>query len=475
MSGEEKEAGIPDDDIPLPEGRYKLTGIYSSPSNRHVVNHRVTKPSYIRAQAQAVRQVSATIASPASKSMSMFNITKKFSSPAAPTPLPPPVVTGESADYFVFLSGGDSLCVCSLSVPDDTDAVREKRFQASEPTCCSVNPYTSAVDNLDTVVGFESGEILLVDALTSNQTGKFNSGSAQNMSRVTDVQWIPDSHNLFIAGFGNGVLLVYDRDKEDTQRNSSSSASQTIDPAGGGDAGFVVHHPRTSKSNPVARWLVSKGPINHVCFSGDGNMAVSCHDGYVRVFDFANEKLLYSLKSHYGAMLCSAWSPDNKFLVTGGEDDLVIAWSWVEKAPLACCVGHNSWISAIAFDPELCDATHGATGGGNYRFHSVGQDGRICTWDLNDTNLVFSRKRAGDKSRRTSFATPPSAKGGLRNVAEVPRADEMASLTPTANTLIDSEPLSSVHVTPQGIVTSCFSGEVKLWERPPRSRSDDGD
>ncbi len=46
-------------------------------------------------------------------------------------------------------------------------------------------------------------------------------------------------------------------------------------------------------------------------------MVACCHDGYARVFDFANEKLLYSFRSHYGAMLCSAWSPDNEFLITG--------------------------------------------------------------------------------------------------------------------------------------------------------------
>jgi WD40 repeat protein len=48
-----------------------------------------------------------------------------------------------------------------------------------------------------------------------------------------------------------------------------------------------------------------------------GKMVACCQDGHARVFDFANEKLLYSFRSHYGAMLCSAWSPDNEFLITG--------------------------------------------------------------------------------------------------------------------------------------------------------------
>jgi len=438
--------------------------VYSSLSDRHSVNHRVTTCSYIKAQ--AVRQASEKTAaspSPASKGMSMLGFTKKFSSQAPPTPQQPPaVVSGESAHYYVFCSGGDTLCVASLSLDESDTVVKEKTFQSSssDPTCCCVNPLTSAVDNLETLVGFDSGEILLIDALTGTNLGKFNGGSAQNSSCVTDVQWVPDSRNIFVAAFGNGVMLVYDTDKDDR----SSAIPSNADTSGVGEAGFVVVHPKTTKNNPIARWMVTKGPVNHINFSTDGKlMALCCHDGHCRIFDFAAEKLLYSFRSHYGAMLCSAWSPDNKFLVTGGEDDLVVAWAWVDKVPVACCKGHNSWISSIAFDKSLCDTSEEH----NYRFHSVAQDGRLCTWDLNEGNLVFSRKRVGTTSRRTSFATPPAAgKGVLRNVAEVPRSDEMASLTPSGNTLIDSEPLSSVCVTQLGIVTCCFSGEAKLWARP---------
>eukprot|EP00283_Hemiselmis_rufescens_P010267 CAMPEP_0173436498 /NCGR_PEP_ID=MMETSP1357-20121228/16267_1 /TAXON_ID=77926 /ORGANISM="Hemiselmis rufescens, Strain PCC563" /LENGTH=468 /DNA_ID=CAMNT_0014401581 /DNA_START=136 /DNA_END=1542 /DNA_ORIENTATION=- len=456
MSGEG--LGYVSNELPLPEGRYPLMRVYSATSDKPSVNHRVTKSSYIKAQ--AVRQASEkAAASPASKGMSMLNFTKKFSSQAPPTP-PPPVVTGESADYYVFCSGGDTLCVCTLSLSDQDPVVTEKVFQSSDPTCCAANPRTSAVDNLVTLVGFESGEILLIDALTGTTTGKFNVGSAQNSSCVTDLQWVPESPNMFVAAFGNGVMLVYDTDKED--RNST--IPNNADASGVGEAGFVVLHPKTTKNNPIARWLVTNGPINNINFSANGKlMALSCHDGHCRIFDFAVEKLVYSFRSHYGAILCSAWSPDNKFLVTGGEDDLVVAWAWVDKVPVACCKGHNSWISSIAFDRALCDTSDEH----NYRFHTVAQDGRLCTWDLNEGNLVFSRKRAGTTSRRTSFATPPAAgKSVLRNVAEVPRSDEMASLTPTGNVLIDQEPLSSVCVTPLGVVTCCFSGEAKLWARP---------
>lgn len=42
---------------------------------------------------------------------------------------------------------------------------------------------------------------------------------------------------------------------------------------------------------------------------------------------------------------------------------------------VARCQGHNSWVSAVAFDPWRCDDR-------NYRFGSVGEDARLLLWDF---------------------------------------------------------------------------------------------
>lgn len=46
-----------------------------------------------------------------------------------------------------------------------------------------------------------------------------------------------------------------------------------------------------------------------------------------------------------------------------------------DSALVARCQGHRSWVSALAFDPWRCDDR-------NYRFGSVGEDGRLCLWDF---------------------------------------------------------------------------------------------
>ena len=63
-------------------------------------------------------------------------------------------------------------------------------------------------------------------------------------------------------------------------------------------------------------------------------------------------------------------------MLTGGQDDLISIWSVTESAIVARCQGHQSWVSAVAFDPWRCDDR-------NYRFGSVGEDCRLCLWDFN--------------------------------------------------------------------------------------------
>ena len=74
--------------------------------------------------------------------------------------------------------------------------------------------------------------------------------------------------------------------------------------------------------------------------------------------------------------MCVCWSPDGKYILTGGQDDLVSIWSLAERRLVARCPGHHSWVTAVAFDTWRCDDR-------NYRFGSVGEDRRLLLWDFN--------------------------------------------------------------------------------------------
>lgn len=88
-----------------------------------------------------------------------------------------------------------------------------------------------------------------------------------------------------------------------------------------------------------------------------------------------NNRVLDIFRSYYGGLICVCWSPDGKYIATGGQDDLVTIWSFPERKIVARCQGHNSWVSAVAFDPWRCDQK-------TYRFGSVGDDCRLLLWDF---------------------------------------------------------------------------------------------
>lgn len=50
-------------------------------------------------------------------------------------------------------------------------------------------------------------------------------------------------------------------------------------------------------------------------------------------------ELVGLMRSYFGGLLCVSWSPDGKYLVVGGEDDLVTVYSFWEKRIV--CRGHG--------------------------------------------------------------------------------------------------------------------------------------
>lgn len=96
--------------------------------------------------------------------------------------------------------------------------------------------------------------------------------------------------------------------------------------------------------------------------------------------------------------MCVCWSPDGRYILTGGQDDLVSIWSLADGALVARCQGHGSWVTSVAFDPWRCDDR-------NYRFGSVGEDCRLLLWDFNVGMLHRPRAVSADAQRYISMLT----------------------------------------------------------------------
>ncbi|SPO23848.1 related to WD40 repeat protein CreC [Ustilago trichophora] len=156
-----------------------------------------------------------------------------------------------------------------------------------------------------------------------------------------------------------------------------------------------------SRLNPVSHWAVSKTRITDFAFSPDySHVAIVAEDGILRIADVNSERLLDTFESYFGGFNCAVWSPDGKFVLTGGQDDLVTVWAPREGRIVARCQGHTSFVTGLAWDPWRWSSDDRT-----YRFASVGEDCKMILWDFSSAALNRPKTHAPHNSvghRRSS-------------------------------------------------------------------------
>ncbi|KIK58319.1 hypothetical protein GYMLUDRAFT_45534 [Collybiopsis luxurians FD-317 M1] len=405
---------------------------------------------------------------------------------------------------------------------------------SSYPTCHSINQLTASPERLDIIIGFNTGDLIWLDPIASRYN-RLNKGGCLSSSACTAVRWVPASASLFLVSHADGTIVVYDRDREDgaftPQEPVGSVSSEDWDPT---DSIFVTippWHPVThggdsdleksvsdkadkSIKNPVSHWRIApkgKAVVDFV-FSPDVKyVGAISEDGCLRVIDALAEQLVDCYSSYFGAFTCVAWSPDGRFIVTGGQDDLITIFSPWEQRVVARCQGHSSFVSCLAFDEIRCDD------GRTYRFGSVGEDNKLILWDFSSgalhrpknphhghshshgqrqslqgtysmTSLAF-RSRSGHPNGMSSSAlylppnpsSMPSVDGngeesgpglGSPKYHPAPSRNEIAVVQPVLvkHLLTSSNPPdplpTAIAFLPKHVLTSTKNGIVKLWVRP---------
>ncbi|XP_059289824.1 probable catabolite repression protein creC isoform X2 [Lycium ferocissimum] len=357
--------------------------------------------------------------------------------------------------YLIF-NVGDTIFISDLN-SRDKDPIKSIHFGNSNPVCHAFDP--DAKEGHDLLIGLSSGDDVgkkLVGAQHYNKDG------AVNNSRCTSIAWVPNSDGAFVVAHADGNFYVYDKSKD-------GSADPSF-PVIKDQTHFSVAHARYNK-NPVARWHICQGSINSIAFSTDGAyIATVGRDGYLRIFDYKNEQLICGGKSYYGALLCCAWSMDGKYVLAGGEDDLVQVWSMDERKVVAWGEGHNSWVSGVAFDSYWsAPNSDGTDENVVYRFGSVGQDTQLLLWDLEMDEIVVPMRRphggsptfsTGSQSSHWDRACP------VGTLQPAPSTRDIPKLSPLVTHRVHTEPLSGVMFTHESVLTICREGHIKVWVRP---------
>ncbi|KAI7869464.1 WD40-repeat-containing domain protein, partial [Spinellus fusiger] len=320
-------------------------------------------------------------------------------------------------------------------------------FTRAYPTAHDVNLLTRGSDHLDIIIGFSSGDIIWFDPLC-NKYGRINKNGIMNASSITMIRWLQGSENLFMAAFQDGSIMLFDKEKEDDYFISEKSQKSDI------SCGFPVTKPgHKSKFNPVSHWKVSNQSLSTFSFSPDcQHVAVVGLDGLLRVINFVQERLYDIYTSFYGGLTCVTWSPDGKYILAGGQDDLVTLWAVREQRIIARCQGHHSWVTGVAFDPWRCDEKV-------YRFASVGEDCRLILWDFS-VQALHKPKRASVSSSHYAPNDRPIL------IHPAPPKSEVALLQPTMVKTVHADPCVGVYFREDVIVTTDKRGRVSLWQRP---------
>ncbi|TGJ88424.1 hypothetical protein E0Z10_g366 [Xylaria hypoxylon] len=259
---------------------------------------------------------------------------------------------------FVFANINRAFQWLDLSSPTKAEYLTKILFTKAHCLSHDVNLVTKSSSHIDIIMGFSTGEIIWWEAMSQRYT-RLNKNGVINKTPVSQIRWIPGAENLFLAAHMDGSLVVYDKEKEDAVfsqedeevQPNGENTSPNIKPS---DKISVLKsvHSKNQKTNPVAIWKLSNQRINSFNFSPDNrHLAVVSEDGTMRIIDYLKEELLGLYNAYYGGFTCVCWSPDGKYVLTGGQDDLISIWYPQETTLVARCQGHQAWVTSVAFDP----------------------------------------------------------------------------------------------------------------------------
>ncbi|KAI0780565.1 WD40 repeat-like protein [Trametes elegans] len=408
-----------------------------------------------------------------------------------------------SAKTFVWTEAGTKL------------KVREplaRIYFSAYPTCHDVNLATVSSDRIDVIIGFHTGDILwFAGDPISSRYGRLNKQGRICSSPCTAIRWVPDSPNLFLVSHADGTIVIYDKEREDGSfiPHEPGSSPPPVFPLDGGssnssqgewnplDSIFVTMppwHPVTTggpvppgakqdkekaAKNPVSHWRVSRRSIVDFVFSPDAKfLAAISEDGCLRVIDTVAEQLVDCYASYFGALNCVAWSPDGRFILTGGQDDLVTIFSPWEQRVIARCQGHSSFVSAVAFDDVRCD-------GRTYRFGSIGEDNKLILWDFSSgalhrpklhtahhqrmsmtSSISLALRRRGESTIYLPPSGTPGAESPLPRYHPAPSRNEVAVVQPVVAKHVGNDTLTDIAFLSRGLLTANKLGHIKFWIRP---------
>lgn len=137
--------------------------------------------------------------------------------------------------------------------------------------------------------------------------------------------------------------------------------------------------------------------VNSVDITRDGRYAASASGQSVKIWDVATGRRMGMFQGHSGDVNVVTWSPDERLLLSAGEDKRLHLWELCTGKCLATLKGHTQPIRSVAIG---LDGLYACSGSGTI----WGRSGEVKLWDLSTGTCVRSFEGHTDTVQSVSIS-----------------------------------------------------------------------
>ncbi|MCA9873098.1 MAG: hypothetical protein KC441_05570, partial [Anaerolineales bacterium] len=323
-----------------------------------------------------------------------------------------------------------------------------------------VNSVAFSPDSQRLASSGDDGFIIVRDIATGERLAVMNG----NDGAVRAVAFSPDNIHLAAAN-ANATVRVWDTESRRSLYHLFGHDAGVQDvafaPSGdylasAGEDGRTIIWNMENGSPVYSANPYPEDPVaaNALDFSPDGSRVITGYaDGVSRVWDFANEGLLFNLIGHASLVFDVAYSPDGRLMATASGDGTAKIWDAETGRTLSTLSGHNGAVSGVAFSP---DSSQLATA-------SQDSTARIWNSEAGLDVLVLSRHRRPVNTVVYSADGQTVATASDDRTAKVWDANTGAVLFSLGN---HNAPVQSVAFSPDGklLATGSTDYYARIWD-----------
>lgn len=195
--------------------------------------------------------------------------------------------------------------------------------------------------------------------------------------------------------------------------------------------------------------------VHNVAFRPDGTvLATGDGTGKVRLWNTQTGELEATVQAHTNWAFSVAWSPDAKYFVTGGGDDVVRSFDSANPTqPLKTFLGHSNDVHAVAITHDGLNVV------------SAGDDRHVLVWELT-TGTEVRRWRAHDGQIPTVSTSPDGTTVASGSRDDSIRMWDLNNGRLKHELIGHTEDVLSVRFSPDGksLASASYDGTVRLWD-----------